>query len=131
VEPTPRGDPQSPVRWTGKRGRRLAVELQAQGHQGSAQWVSEWLRAAGYRVQGARKTRDGDQPPDRHAPFEPLAARVRDFPKRGEPVISVDAQHKEPGGDGKHAGRAWHLQGQAPQLRVYDVVDPALGKAIP
>src|SRR5438874_3704920 len=33
VEPTTRGDPQSPLRWTCKSVRRLAGELQAQGHQ--------------------------------------------------------------------------------------------------
>jgi Rhodopirellula transposase DDE domain len=131
VEPTTRGDPQSPLRWTCKSVRRLAVELQAQGHQVSAQLVSELLRAAGYSLQGARKTREGDQHPDRNAQFEHIAARVRDFQKRGEPVISVDAKKKELVGDFKNAGREWHLQGQAPQVRVYDFVDPELGKAIP
>jgi Rhodopirellula transposase DDE domain len=131
VEPTTRGDPPSPLRWTCKSVRRLAVELQAQGHQVSAPLVREWLRAAGYRVQGARKTREGDQHPDRHAQFEHIAARVRDFQKRGEPVISVDAKKKELGGDFKNAGREWHLQGQAPQVRVDDFVDPELGKAMP
>jgi hypothetical protein len=33
VEPTSRGDPESPLRWTCKSLRRLANELQAQGDQ--------------------------------------------------------------------------------------------------
>src|SRR5215510_9713667 len=33
VEPTTRGDPASPLRWTYKSVRRLAQALQAQGHQ--------------------------------------------------------------------------------------------------
>src|ERR1700674_5732508 len=33
VEPTTRGDPESPLRWTCKSVRRLAQALQAQGHQ--------------------------------------------------------------------------------------------------
>jgi hypothetical protein len=131
VEPTTRGDPQSPLRWTCKSVRRLAVELQAQGHQVSPQLVSELLRAAGYSLQGARKTREGAQHPDRNAQFEHIAARARDFQNRGEPVISVDAKKKELVGDFKNAGREWHPQGQAPQVRVYDFVDPAWGKAIP
>jgi hypothetical protein len=131
VEPTTRGDPQSPLRWTCKSVRRLAVELQAQGHQASPQLVSELLHAAGYSLQGVRKTREGDQHPDRNAQFEHIAARVRDFQHRGEPVISVDAKKKESVGDFKNAGREWHLQGQAPQVRIYDFVDPVLGKAIP
>ena len=104
VEPTTRGDPQSPLRWTCKSVRRLAVELQAQGHQVSAQLVSELLRATGFGFQGARKTREGDQHPDRNAQFEHIAARVRDFQKRGKPVISVDAKKKELVGDFKNAG---------------------------
>jgi hypothetical protein len=131
VEPTTRGDPQSPLRWTCKSVRRLAVELQAQGHQVSPQLVSELLQATGYSLQGARKTREGAQHPDRNAQFEHIAARVRDFQNRGEPVISVDAKKKELVGDFKNAGREWHPQSQAPPVRVYDFVDPELGKAIP
>src|ERR1700747_1800591 len=33
VEPTTRGDPECPLRWTSKSLRRLAENLQAQGHQ--------------------------------------------------------------------------------------------------
>jgi transposase len=131
VEPTTRGDPQSPLRWTCKSVRRLAVELRAQGHQVSPQLVSELLHAAGYSLQGTRKTREGGQHPDRNAQFEHIAARVRDFQQRGEPVISVDAKKKELVGDFKNGGREWHPDGQAPQVRVYDFVDAALGKAIP
>ena len=131
VEPTTRGDPQSPLRWTCKSVRRLASELQAQGHQVSPQLVSELLHAAGYSLQGTRKTREGNQHPERNTQFEHIAARVQDFQQRGEPVISVDAKKKELVGDFKNAGREWHLQGQAPQVRVYDFIDADLGKAIP
>ncbi|HSD83237.1 MAG TPA: ISAzo13 family transposase, partial [Anaerolineae bacterium] len=95
VEPTTRGDPQSPLRWTCKSVRRLAAELHAQGHQVSPQLVSELLRAADYSLQGARKTREGTQHPDRNAQFEHIAAQVRDFQQRGEPVISVDTKKRE------------------------------------
>jgi hypothetical protein len=131
VEPTPRGDPQSPLRWTCKSGRRLAAARQAQGHQVSPQLVRAVLHAAGYRLPGARQPREGAQPPDRQAPFEHIAAQVRDSQKRGEPVISVDAKQQELVGDCKNTGRAWHPHGQAPQERVDAVVDPAWGKAIP
>ena len=59
VESTTRGDPQSPLRWTCKSVRRLATELQAQGHRVSPQLVSELLRGADYSLQGTRKTREG------------------------------------------------------------------------
>ena len=87
VEPTARGDPQSPLRWTSKGVRRLASELRAQGHEVSAQLVSELLATAGYSLQGASKVREGAQHPDRNAQFEYLSERVRAFQKRGAPVI--------------------------------------------
>ena len=131
VEPTTRGDPQSPLRWTCKSVRRLAEELRAQGHQVSPQVVGDLLHEADYSLQGTRKTREGGKHPDRNAQFEHIAARVRDFQKRHQPVISVDAKKKELVGDFKNAGREWHPKGQPPQVRVYDFIDPQLGKAIP
>jgi transposase len=131
VEPTTRGDPQSPLRWTCKSVRRLAAELRAQGHQVSPQVVGNLLHEADYSLQGTRKTREGGKHPDRNAQFEHIAASVRDFQQRHQPVISVDAKKKELVGDFKNAGREWHPKGQPPQVRVYDFIDPQLGKAIP
>jgi hypothetical protein len=52
VEPTTRGDPESPLRWTCKSVRRLAEALQQQGHQVSRTLVAELLNATGYSLQG-------------------------------------------------------------------------------
>src|SRR6266436_1221535 len=52
VEPTTRGDPESPLRWTCKSVRRLAQALQAQGHEVSRTLVAGLLNDAGYRPQG-------------------------------------------------------------------------------
>lgn len=131
VESSTRGDPQSPLRWTCKSVRKLATELHQEGHQVSPQVVSELLASAGYSLQGTRKTREGAQHPDRNAQFEHLSARVQDFQRRGQPVISVDAKKKELVGDFRNAGREWHRQGQPPLVRVYDFVDNDLGKALP
>ena len=51
VEPTARGDPESPLRWTTKSVRILAVALQAFGHQVSHTVVGELLHALGYSLQ--------------------------------------------------------------------------------
>jgi Rhodopirellula transposase DDE domain len=48
VEPTSRGDPQSPLRWACKSTRNLAGQLQQQGFQVGRQKVSELLRQLGY-----------------------------------------------------------------------------------
>src|SRR5437870_8045722 len=59
VEPTASGHPQSPLRWTSKSVRHLAEALQTMGHAVSRQLVAELLAAAGYSLQGNRKTREG------------------------------------------------------------------------
>jgi len=131
VEPTSRGDPESPLRWTCKGVRRLATELQGQGFAIGRQKVAELLRELGYSLQGNRKTREGNQHPDRNAQFEYIAAQVRRFQQRGQPVISVDTKKKELVGDFKNGGKAWYPQGKPPEVRVHDFMDKRLGKAIP
>ena len=59
VDPTTRGDPASPLRWTGKSVRQLARVLGERGHQVSHQWVADALRDLGYRLQANRTTREG------------------------------------------------------------------------
>src|SRR5438132_2450097 len=76
VEPTTRGDPGSPLRWTCKSVRRLAEALQQQGHQVSRTLVAELLNAAGYSLQGNRKTKEGDSHPDRDAQFAHINTQV-------------------------------------------------------
>jgi len=131
VEPTARGDPESPLRWTCKSVRRLAAELQRQGFAVGRQKVADLLYELGYRLQANRKTREGSQHPDRNAQFEHIAAQVRDFQARGQAVISVDTKKKELVGDFKNGGREWHPQGQPEAVRVHDFMDKTLGKAIP
>jgi len=77
VEPTSRGDPESPLRWTCKGVRRLAAELQRQGFTIGRQKVAELLKELGYSLQANRKTREGSQHPDRNAQFEYIAGQVR------------------------------------------------------
>jgi hypothetical protein len=131
VEPTSRGDPQSPLHWTCKSVRQLAAELRRQGHRVGRQTVAHLLAALGYSLQTNRKTKEGTSHPDRNAQFAYINARVRAFQKRGYPVVSVDTKKKELVGDFKNGGRAWRPQGQPEPVRVYDFADQDLGKAIP
>src|SRR6266404_3927689 len=94
VEPTTRGDPESPLRWTCKSVRRLAETLQQQGHQVSRTLVGELLNATGYSLQGNRKTKEGDSHPDRDAQFAHLNAQVAAALADQQPVISVDTKKK-------------------------------------
>jgi hypothetical protein len=131
VEPTCRGDPQSPLRWSCKSVRRLAAQLQQQGFRIGRQKVAQLLHDLGYSLQANRKTREGSRHPDRNAQFEYIAARVSDFQARKQPAISVDTKKKELVGDFKNGGREWRPQGQPEEVRVHDFVDKKLGKAIP
>jgi Rhodopirellula transposase DDE domain len=131
VEPTTRGDPMSPLRWTCKSTRRLAKELGQQGHHVSHSKVGQLLKALHYSLQGTRKTREGASHPDRNAQFEYINAQVKDFQQRGQPVISVDTKKKELVGDFANGGREYQPQGVPERVRVHDFVDKRLGKAIP
>ena len=131
LEPSTRGDPELPLRWTCKSTRRLANELTQAGHSVSPRTVASLLREDGYSLQANRKTREGGQHPDRNAQFEFLNAQVKRFLKRGQPAISVDTKKKELVGDFKNAGRQWRPQGQPEEVRVHDFQDKTLGKVVP
>src|SRR6187455_1777544 len=51
VNPATRGDPMSPLRWTCKSTRKLAEELQRQGHAVSHQTVAALLHELDYSLQ--------------------------------------------------------------------------------
>jgi Rhodopirellula transposase DDE domain len=131
VEPSTRGDPESPLRWTCKSLRKLAAELREQGHRVSHQLVAELLQAAGYSLQANRKTREGGDHPDRDAQFAHIAALSAEYLASGDPVISVDAKKKELIGDFKNGGREWRPTGEPEEVRVHDFPLPELGKVTP
>ena len=94
VEPTTRGDPESPLRWTCKSVRRLAQALQAQGHEVSRTLVGHLLNEARFSLQGNRKTKEGDSHPDRDAQFAHINTQVATALAEQQPVISVDTKKK-------------------------------------
>jgi hypothetical protein len=131
VDPVTRGDPESPLRWTCKSTTQLAEALTRQGHTLSPRSVGRLLNEAGYSLQSNRKTLEGASHPDRNAQFEHISRTVQAFQKRGQPVISVDTKKKELVGAFKNVGREWRPKGDPDTVKIYDFVDPELGKAIP
>ena len=126
VEPTSRGDPESPLRWTCKSVRRLAQALQAQGHEVSRTLVGHLLNEAGYSLQGNRKTTEGDSHPDRDAQFGYINNQVTAALAEHQPVISVDTKKKELVGDFRNNGREYCPQGNPEEVRVpYGIYDLA------
>ncbi len=131
VEPTTRGDPESPLRWTCKSVRRLVQELRAQGHEVSRTLVAELLNDAGYSLQGNRKTKEGDSHPDRDAQFGYINAQVTTALAEQQPAISVDTKKKELVGDFRNPGREYRPQGKPQEVRVHDFLIKELGRAVP
>ena len=131
VDPVTRGDPMSPLRWTCKSVRKLAAELQAQGHRVSRQLVAELLHDLGYSLQANRKTLEGGDHPDRDGQFAYLNAQVQAQLAAGEPAISVDTKKKELVGPFKNGGQEWQPQGRPEPVRVHDFIDRELGRASP
>jgi hypothetical protein len=111
LEPTERGDPQSPLRWTTKSMRHLSSALKAMGHKTSHRMVNEILRAERFSLQANRKTKEGTSNPDRDEQFRPIAESTLAFMEKGQPVISVDTKKKELVGNSKNGGREWCEQG--------------------
>ena len=95
VEPTAKGDPMSPLRWTTHSTRRLTEMLQELGYNVSKTQVCQLLHEMEYHLSGNRKSIEGGNNPDRNTQFVFINEQVKTFLKRNCPVISVDAKKKE------------------------------------
>jgi transposase len=131
IEPTARGSPMNPLRWTIKSTHRLAQALRKQGFEVSATSVRRMLVAMKYSLQSNRKTREGNQHPDRDGQFRHIADRVMARKRRNEPAISVDTKKKEVLGNLKNAGQTYRPKGDPQKVKTHDFPDPKLGKAVP
>jgi len=131
VEPSSRGEPDCPLRWTCKSVNQLAHALQNQGYKVCAMTVYTLLREMGYSLQGNRKTQEGNQHPDRNQQFQHIAQQVKTFQTQHRPVISIDTKKKENIGQFKNVGQEWQPNGSPTLVKTHDFPDKTLGKAIP
>jgi hypothetical protein len=131
VNPTTRGDPESTLLWTLKSLRVLARQLTAMKHPVSAKKVGQLLKANGYSLQAAAKTKEGVDHPHRDAQFRYINDRATDFIARGKPVISVDAKKKEFVGDYADRAREWQPKGEPVEVRSHDLFDDGSPRATP
>ena len=131
VEPTAKGDPMSPLRWTTKSTRRLAETLRAQQFNVGKSQVYSLLREMGYQLSANRKSLEGGTNPDRNTQFEFINKQSAKFLQQGCPVLSVDAKKKELIGNYKQNGKVWRPKGKPELVKVYDFIDKKLGKATP
>lgn len=132
IEPTTRGDPESPLRWTTKSLRQLSDELTAKGHRVGRTVVGELLHSLDYSLQANSKRIEGKQHPDRDAQFRYISRRTKAAQRAGQPVVSVDTKKKELVGQFANKGREWRPKGEPVAVRVHDFLDDrAIGKAVP
>lgn len=131
IDPSTRGDPESPLRWTCKSTYHLAAALTEQGHPVSQRTVYRLLEALGYSLQTNRKIQEGAEHPDRDAQFLFIYRQVQRFQKKKLPVISVDTKKKENLGHFAQRGQDWEPRGRPTKVQTYDFPDPQRGHARP
>jgi len=131
VEPSTRGDPESPLLWTAKSLRTLASELAMLGYKISHETIGSLLEKIGYSLQANSKVLEGSKHPDRNQQFEFINNNAQEVQLSNNPVISVDTKKKELVGMYKNVGKTYRPKGNPEEVKVYDFVDEELGKANP
>ncbi len=132
MEPSTRGDPESPLRWTCKSVRNLSDNLQKKGYKVGKQTVANILHELDYSLQANRKTSEGKADhPDRNEQFEFINKKTKSFLHRSIPVISVDTKKKELIGKYKNDGQEWEKKGRPVEVLTHDFPDPKVSKAVP
>jgi Rhodopirellula transposase DDE domain len=116
VDPSTRGDRESPLRWTCKSTRQLADALCAQGFQVSDDTVGRLLKQQRYTLQRTLKTEEGAQHPDRDAQFRYINQQAKQQLAAGAPVVSVDTKKKELVGRYANGGAQWQPVGEAERV---------------
>ena len=131
IDPSVRGDPESPLRWTCKSVRSLEKELRKLGYKISYPCIASILKDLEYSLQANRKTSEGKAHPDRDQQFLFINKRAKWFLDRGFPVVSVDTKKKELVGNYKNNGKKWGKKGRPEKVNVHDFPDPKVPKAVP
>lgn len=131
IEPTTKGDPMSPLKWTLKSTRNLSAALKKKNFNVSHESVASILKELGYSLQANLKAFENTNYENRDRQFRYINKVSQKFLDAGEPVISVDTKKKELIGHYKNNGQEWAPQGTPEKVKMHDFVDPELGKAIP
>jgi hypothetical protein len=131
VEPTARGDPESPLRWTNHSTAQLAQTLTQQGYRISPRTVAGLLKDGDYSLQANKKGQEGATHVDRDDQFQYINETVKQALRQGQPSISIDTKKKENIGNYKNNGRVYAQKGKPIEVKTHDFVDKRLGKVVP
>ena len=132
LEDSTSGTPMSPLKWTTMGLNEQTELLNQKGFPISKMTVMKLVHELEYSLQGNMKAIAGGlQNPDRNAQFEYINAKVIDYQKRGQPVISVDAKKKENVGEYKNNGKEYRPKGSPRKVNDHDFMDKNNGKIAP
>lgn len=131
VDPTAKGDPESPLRWTSKSVRNLEKALKTKGYKASYRTVARILHELGYSLQANKKSLEGTSHEDRDAQFHYINDTVLRMQKANQPAISVDTKKKENLGQYKNTGKEYAQKGSPLKVNTHDFPNPKLGKVAP
>jgi hypothetical protein len=117
----PKGNPESPLRWTSYSMEHIAELVQAEGYPISTMGVYRILKSKGFALKANKKEVEGKSShPDRDAQFEHIAEQMEAMEKIGAPILSVDAKKAELIGNYKNNGREWQPKGSVERVNVHD-----------
>jgi len=131
MEPLPREDPDSPLRWTCKSTRALARELASQGRSISHEKVAQYLRYMNYSLQGNRNSEEGDDYTNRNDRFRHINSKVRRTMASKNPVISLQTRKQELIRNFDIKGRQGLKAKETEQVKGYGFSHPSISRAYP
>ena len=131
VDPTSKGDPENPLKWTSKSVRRLAEAMKKKGYNVGKTTIGVMLHKLGYSLQANKKTLEDSNHIDRDAQFKYINESVVNAHKSSQPAISVDTKKKENIGNYKNNGREYAEKGSPIEVKGHDFIDKDLGKIVP
>lgn len=125
------GDPMTDIIWATKSSRNIMGILNNKGFKISYQTIIRDLKKEDYTLKANLKTKEGKSHKDRDSQFRHINKKSKEFKRKGEPHISVDAKKKEYIGNFKNPGRIWSEKGLFEQVNTYDFPSLADGRATP
>lgn len=129
VETEVAGDPVTGRLWIRRSVRKLERELARRGKRLGKSVVQRVLRAAGISPKSNVKRLTPRPHPERDRQFRYLTHLRRQFERRGDPVLSVDAKKKELIGPFHQRGTTWRRR--APEVYSHDFPSDASAKLVP
>ncbi len=128
----PKGNPESPIRWTSYSMAHIANALREKGYTLSPMSVYRILKTCGFALKANKKTIEGKgRHIDRNAQFMHMNEKAKEVIAMGSPVISIDCKKKELIGNFKNNGREWIPKDMHLKVNVYDFLSLADGKIAP